>query len=269
MTTNPYKAVFIDLDGTLLNKQSVVGERNAACIKKLVAKGVKVIFSTGRPIESVRHICGAIHQDDPVITLSGSMIHKTMFGSPMKAQTIPFETVRNILETCRDLGGVDNIMLDDEDGFYSLHENEEIEEFVGMFHKRPKVFTYDQVPSSAVLSLMIHSKANRRDIYTSLHEKFGADAHFTYFKEYPWIEISNFSSNKGVSMTHVCEAYGFQLDEVIAIGDGANDLEMIAAAGLGIAMGNADEEVKAVADRVAPHHTEDGFAVVLEEIFGL
>jgi hydroxymethylpyrimidine pyrophosphatase-like HAD family hydrolase len=56
---------------------------------------------------------------------------------------------------------------------------------------------------------------------------------------------------------------------VIAIGDGANDLEMIAAAGLGIAMENGDDEVKAVADRMAPHHNRDGVAIILEEIFQL
>jgi hydroxymethylpyrimidine pyrophosphatase-like HAD family hydrolase len=55
----------------------------------------------------------------------------------------------------------------------------------------------------------------------------------------------------------------------VAIGDGANDLEMIARAGLGIGMTNGDNEVKAIADRLAPHHAEDGVARILEEIFVL
>ena len=267
--TIPYKAVFIDLDGTLLTRKSEVSERNAACLRALVAKDVRVVIATGRPIESVRKIVGPIHASDPAITLSGSMIHRTMFGETLEAQTIAFETVHNILETCRATGGVDNILLDESEGFYALHQSAELEEFIGMYNKHPMSFTYDSVPTAPVLSILIHSKASRREIYTDLHEKFGDVVHFTYFKEYPWIELSDLKSNKGNAMAIVCRELGFSMDEVIAIGDGANDLEMIAAAGLGIAMDNADDEVKAVADRVAPHHGQDGFAIIMEEIFNL
>lgn len=265
----PYKAVFIDLDGTLLNRQSQISPRNAACIKKLVSRGIRVVFATGRPVESIRTLLGSVHDQDPVISLSGSMINQTLFGPPMKMQTIPFETVHQVLDACRSMGTVDNILLDESDGFYALKQSPDLEEFIGMYNKHPKSFTYDAIPSAPVLSVLIYSKDNRRAIYNTLQEKFADSVHFTYFKEYPWIELSTFGSNKAVAMTDVCESLGIKVSEAIAIGDGANDLEMIAAAGLGIAMANADDEVKAVSDRLAPHHAEDGVAQVLGEIFGL
>lgn len=265
----PYKAVFIDLDGTLLTRQSVVSPRTADCLKKLVAKGIRLIFATGRPIESIRNLLGGIHQSDPAISLSGSMVHGSLFGEPIQARTIPFETVHSILESCRALGGIDNILLDESEGFYALHQSADIEEFIGMYNKHPLPFSYDAVPTAPVLSILVHSRDSRRDIYLRLQEAFGDAVHFTYFKEYPWIELSDMSSNKGNAMAFVCKHLGIRIEEAIAIGDGANDLEMIAAAGLGIAMENADDEVKAVADRIAPHHNQDGVAIVLEDIFGL
>ncbi|RZA13871.1 MAG: HAD-IIB family hydrolase [Proteobacteria bacterium] len=157
----PYKAVFIDLDGTLLNKQSIVSARNAATLKKLVDRDIRVVFATGRPIESVRNLVGKIHDKDPAITLSGSMIHASVYGAPMMAHTIPFDTFQQILAACEAMGTVDNILVDDADGFYVLKHSKEMEEFVGMFNAEPQLFTYDAIPTSPILSLMIHSKEHR------------------------------------------------------------------------------------------------------------
>jgi hydroxymethylpyrimidine pyrophosphatase-like HAD family hydrolase len=144
-----------------------------------------------------------------------------------------------------------------------------LDEFIGMYGKKPTMFTYDNVPQGPVLSILVHAQEDRRTIYQTLQDQFCDLVHFTYFREYPWIELSAFESNKGQAMAVVCQHLGIGMHEAIAIGDGANDLEMIAAAGLGIAMENGDDEVKAVADRVAPHHNLDGLAQILEEIFQL
>jgi len=265
----PYKAVFIDLDGTLLNRHAQVSERNSACLKKLVAKGVHVVIATGRPVESIRQLVGGIQSPSPVISLSGSMVHKSLHGESLAAQIIPFETMHSLLEVCRGLDGVKNILLDEAEGFYALQDDPVIDEFIGMYGKKPTMFTFDNIPQGPVLSILVHAREDRRTIYQTLHEQFGDLVHFTYFREYPWIELSAFESNKGQAMAVVCQHLGIGLQEVIAIGDGANDLEMIAAAGLGIAMENGDDEVKAVADRVAPHHNLDGVAAILEELFQL
>jgi Cof subfamily protein (haloacid dehalogenase superfamily) len=266
---HPYKAVFIDLDGTLLNRHAQVSPRNAECLKKLVAQGVHVVVATGRPVESIRQLVGSIQSQAPVISLSGSMVHKSLYGEPLASQIIPFETMHRLLEVCRGLGGVKNILLDEAEGFYALQDDPVIDEFIGMYGKKPIPFTYDSVPQGPVLSILVHAREDRRAVYQTLHEQFGELVHFTYFREYPWIELSAFESNKGQAMSIVCQHLGISVDEAIAIGDGANDLEMIAAAGLGIAMENGDDEVKAVADRLAPHHNLDGVAEVLEEIFRL
>ena len=69
-------------------------------------------------------------------------------------------------------------------------------------------------------------------------------------------------------MDRVCQHLGLRPETCVAIGDGANDLEMIAKAGLGIAMGNADSEIQQIADLVAPPHYEDGVAIALAKLFG-
>ena len=265
----PYKAVFIDLDGTLLTPGAHLSERSIACLRKLKERSIPAVIATGRPIESVRQIFGGLHESDPVITLSGSMIYTSLYGEPLAAKYIDIDTMQSIVAFCRNLDSVENILLDETEGFYALKDNPELDEFVGMYNRAPTLFDYDSVPAGPVLSLLIHAKEARKSVYEQLQERFGDEVHFTYFREYPWIELSNFHSNKGNALERVCQFLNIQTSEVVAIGDGANDLEMIARAGLGIGMANADDEVKAIADRLAPHHAEDGVAQVLEEIFQL
>ena len=269
MKTPPYKAVFIDLDGTLLNRSSQVSERNTECLKQLIAQGIHIVIATGRPVESIRRLVPHLKSPSPVISLSGSMVNKSLFGEGLSAQIIPFETMHSLLEVCRGLDGVKNILLDEAEGFFALQNDSVIDEFIGMYGKKPTLFDYDHLPQGSVLSILVHAREDRRSIYENLQQQFADRVHFTYFREYPWIELSAFESNKGQAMRIVCEYLGLSLNEVIAIGDGANDLEMIAAAGLGIVMENGDDEVKAVADRLAPGHDLDGVAIVLEEIFKL
>ncbi len=266
---NKYRAVFLDLDGTLLAPGAQLTARNMACIRALKKKGIPVIIATGRPIQSVRNLLGGILDGDPVITLSGSMIHHSLFGEELYAAQIAFETVHSLVETCRSMEGVENVLLDESGGFYALHDNPELDEFVGMYQKKPTIFNYDAIPVGPVLSILVHAKEARRQVYTQLQELFGESLHFTYFREYPWIELSHLSSNKGTALEIACKHLGIRPEEVIAIGDGANDLEMIARAGLGVAMSNADDEVKAIADEIAPHHAADGVAQFLESMFGL
>ena len=266
----PYKVVFIDLDGTLLTPGAHLSARSIGCLQKLRERGIPVVIATGRPIESVRQIFGGIHESDPVITLSGSMIYTSLYGEPLAAKYIDLDTMRSIVGFCQTLGGaVENILLDETEGFYALNDNPELDEFVGMYNRAPTLFDYDSVPAGPVLSLLIHAKEARKAVYEQLQERFGDEVHFTYFREYPWIELSNLHSNKGNALDRVCQYLQVDASEVVAIGDGANDLEMIARAGLGIGMANADDEVKAIADRLAPHHADDGVAQVLEEIFQL
>lgn len=79
-----------------------------------------------------------------------------------------------------------------------------------------------------------------------------------------FIEMVHPSVNKAESLRRVCELYGVAREDVMAIGDGGNDAEMIRWAGTGVAMGNARDAVKEAADIVAPPNTEDGAAQIVE-----
>lgn len=262
-----YRAVFIDLDGTLLNRDANVSQTNRRCIEALRQQGVRVVIATGRPIESVRALVGPFHGQDPAITLSGSVIHPSLFSQPIFEAHIPFETMHSVLADCEALDGIENILLDESEGFYALHDSPALDEFIGMYGKSPGQFQLKDPPKAPVLSIMIQSSEGRRSVYQTLQEKYADRLHFTYFKEYPWIELSQVNTNKGVAMDIVCQYLDISPEQCVAIGDGANDVEMIAKAGLGIAMGNADSEIKQIADRVAPPNYEDGVAKALGDIF--
>ena len=81
-----------------------------------------------------------------------------------------------------------------------------------------------------------------------------------------YLEIIPKIINKGQGILHACEYLGIQPEEVVAFGDAENDISMIKVAGMGIAMGNAEEEVKKIADRITLTNNENGIAAVLEQI---
>ena len=100
------------------------------------------------------------------------------------------------------------------------------------------------------------------DRISVLYPEMGVTSAYTYN-----LEVNVPEAAKGTGLLKLAELLGLKREQVIAFGDGENDIDMIQCAGIGYAMANAPENVKAAADRIAPPNTEDGVAQVLEELF--
>ncbi|MCR2806188.1 Cof-type HAD-IIB family hydrolase [Paenibacillus soyae] len=241
-----YKLLALDMDGTLLNERSEISEENAEWIRRAREAGVTVSFSTGRGFVSALPYAEQLKLDSPMITVNGGEIW-----------TKP----------------------------HVLHKRTELSPiYVERLHKLAK--SYPEVWFWAYTTLAIYNKERwfgAGESYDSHHWlKFGYYTEDDRARELilaevqSWgaLEISNSSPNnielnpQGVSkasaLRDLCDWMGIGMSEVVAAGDSLNDIAAIREAGLGVAMGNAQEAVKEAADVVTLTNDEHGVAELIK-----
>ena len=129
-----------------------------------------------------------------------------------------------------------------------------------------KLFLKDYHPIHKILCIGDPAEIQRLSLELEAADMLGIDF---YPSKDTYMEIVNNQVSKLAALCHLCEAYNCSLAETIAIGDNYNDMPMIQHAGIGIAMGNSPEEVKQIADEIAPANSEEGFSRGLAKCFGL
>jgi HAD superfamily hydrolase (TIGR01484 family) len=125
-----YKAIFVDLDGTLLNSRKVISQRSVSCLNKLIELGIHVVISTGRTLKSVRNVTREIKLTTPVITLNGSDIKKHVDdGYSMMLVYLDNKLKRTVVNMCKNIlnnklnYSIQNLIEDTESYFYCLNNH--------------------------------------------------------------------------------------------------------------------------------------------------
>lgn len=259
-----YKLMAVDIDGTLLNSESIITEKTKKAIKFAVEKGLIFTISTGRPIQGVRPIAQELDIDLPFITYNGAMVIKG------KSEEILYECNMsyNDAKTVYDLGvELDTtIMVWAKNKLYSNKINERTKKYSMLSRTTP-------VQITDVKSLLIQGPSKIlwydevdviNDYINIAKNHVGKDVVFHTSR--PWfLEFVDKHSTKAIAMQKLGEYYGISSEEMIAVGDGFNDLSMIEYAGLGVAMANSEEEIKKCANCVTLSNDEDGVAHVIHK----
>jgi Cof subfamily protein (haloacid dehalogenase superfamily) len=272
----PYKAIFVDLDGTLLNSQKQISARSAYCLNSFMQQGVHVIVSTGRSILSAQRVITALHTTGPIITLNGCHIVQHREGLPLvtfylenslRDQIVDF--AKYVITSRQDEYTIANIIADTTQGFYAINPHHPVlTEFYDHYETKPELLDLDDIPETPLTAfLFLLSDNSKRQSFIEDKKKFlSDDAHLCVFNGWPWIELGSRTTNKGAALKYVCGHLGILPEETIAFGDGQNDVEMLQAAGLGVAMANGDQSVLDVTDARALTNDQDGVAVFLETL---
>ncbi|RKQ83668.1 hypothetical protein C7438_1698 [Brockia lithotrophica] len=265
-----YRMIFLDLDGTALTSEKRITPRTAHLVQHLEAHGVPVVIATGRAIFAVREFLRDVRLASPVVTLNGAVVFSHLYGAPQEYHPIPWAWLQEFFQVVQKSGRLQNLLFESIHGYYVLtYDHEIFETFTDYRNLPPKVITLDKPVSDPVTNLLLRPRRIPEDkelLYRELNAAL--DGRIRFFKtSWEWIEGVRYGVNKGAAMERIALTYGIPLDSVVALGDEWNDLEMIQKAGLGVAMGNAVDAIKAVADLVAPSNDEEGAARVLEEIF--
>lgn len=250
------RAVFIDMDGTLLKASNNISRRNMEAIYRLMNQGVKVFLATGRHYEVTAPYHKEIGLGTPMICLNGAAIHDGQTGKAIQMQTVRVDEARFHQLTAENPY---NVIIHTANGLYCKETNEEIDYWTKV----------GQIPPRYIGDLR---QANYKDVlkYSVLtgapSPKFSA----LFKKEAEVIDWNNGfellapNVSKWSAIKSLLRAYRISPKEAVAIGDGPNDIEMLRHVGTGVAMGNAGEEVKAAADFVTGHHEKDGLAEFIE-----
>jgi Cof subfamily protein (haloacid dehalogenase superfamily) len=268
------KLVALDLDGTIVNEHLEISETTLAMLNRIQQEaGVKVVIATGRMFPSTIPFARRIGLKDPVISYQGAMIRdiadefENILHHPILFhQTLDVDAVKAIIQLIEAEGYHANMYVND--NLYTTHLNTASVYYQSISgvtpQSAPNLLEVLTAPPSKIM--IIDDKAP--EIVQMLKERFpGVISACT--SRHNFCEIVHASVSKWEAIKHLMARWNIQQDEVMCIGDQENDLSMITGAGVGVAMGNAPDHVKAQANYVTDTITNNGAAKSIEKfVFG-
>lgn len=270
------KAIFVDMDGTLLGKSQVaVSARNMAALQAALDKGIHVIPCTGRVYDMLPPQLLTQQGLRYFVTGHGARVYDRDLNTSIYEDLIPAEQAARILELLEGKGLYNEIAA--EGTIYlekSVADNLDISLVPEhhIWYVRDNCYTAVEKPSAYFRDNGIGvEKMNIYNIPAALQQQVFDDITATGFIRHtrgaagPNLEFSAKSKDKAKAMDVLLAELGLDYKDCFAIGDSSTDFDVIKACGIGVAMGNAPEDIKAVAGYITAHNTDDGFALALEK----
>lgn len=258
------KAVFFDIDGTLVSfKTHTVPASAQEALKCLREKGIKTFIATGRPKDLMMKAVGFLSFDG-FVTLNGSHCFTALGGEDIYKGCIPQEDIERLIVYSHRHPEIPFVFVDEE-GWFITSSNADVEEVSRLIEiSVPPVLPVEAARDREVLQMMGYFGEEKDS------ELFGEVlSHCTPMRWHPlFTDIIARGNSKSRGIDKVLAHYGIGLKETMAFGDGGNDIPMLAHVGLGVAMGNASQSVRAVSDYVTTSVDEDGIMNALK-YFGI
>lgn len=264
-----YKLIVLDVDGTLLTEEQTISARTRATLLKVQQMGLRVVLATGRPTHGVMPLARALELDKNggfVLSYNGAQIIHMPTDERVFERRIDPEFMAYLERGARKRGFTiftyreDRILTSDASNLHVQREAElnkmrveEVADFAAAVDFEPCKVMLVSDDEAALLALEEHW---RRRLAGTLDVLRSED----YF-----LEVVPESVDKANTLSVLLEKEGIDRADVVAIGNGVRDVPMLQLVGLGVAMGNAQDSVKACADVVTLTNAEDGVAVALEK----
>jgi Cof subfamily protein (haloacid dehalogenase superfamily) len=270
-STAEIKLLIVDIDGTIAGKSNQVSTRVKQAIKAAQAQGVRVGIATGRMYKSALRFHDEIGADLPIIAYQGAWIQDPTTGIIHRHLPVPVEIARELIDYFEQAHLFDKLSVHvyRDDCLYVRDINADTKLYIGrsgigvspvadlrtVLIDRPTKILAMSEDTDLIQSLLL----DLRQRYSA------AELHVTTSVPI-FLETTQSGVNKGTAIDYVAkELLGVTAENVLAIGDNYNDVEMLAYAGIGVAMGNAPADVRSIADWVAPAIEADGVAVAVEK----
>lgn len=269
-----YQLICSDIDGTLLNKDRQLSERTIKALTVIQNKADIVLASSRMP-KAMKHLQAELGiEKSPLICYNGGLVldysdaqtPKTLLSLP-----IPMDVLRFALQTAIDTNIHISIYRNDdwyvsELDYWANREinNTKVEPIVINQLELIKDWT-----EGAHKIMCMGPKEEIQVLYNALSAAYGDMVH-TYRSKDTYIEISSKTISKATALQRVLETkYNFGMEKVVAFGDNYNDIDLLTAAGMGVAVENARDEVKAIANKITETNKNDGVAIAIESLFEL
>lgn len=260
-----YKLIVLDVDGTLVDCERRISTRNLQALEAAKQRGLKVTLASGRSYESITPFARTIGVNAPLILYNGCRVQDFQTQRIYEDHCLPLVQAQRALKL---IAG------------YDLHLNLYIHDRVyirTLTEAAAASMKKDNVTAEAVGDLLAFLKEDPTKILLIGEPKLLRKFRREYLQglalppelvhsEPDYLEILPAGVSKGAALLAICQRLDILPQEVIAFGDGPNDLEMLRYAGLGVAVANARPEVKEAAELVTAANDQDGVAAALEKI---
>lgn len=269
------RLIAFDLDGTLLDGRKALPEANRRELARLGAAGTLLVPATGRVAAGLPEALRALPGLRWAILANGAEVRDLETGAVLAREEIPLDTALELLELAESLRLPCDCYQDGR-GYMTRSLYERAPEYLRdpavlelVLRLRTPVdelraFLRERGESVQKLQLYFTDPALRERLLRELPERFPA---LSVTSSIPVnIEINSERANKGEALARLCAALGVDPAETLAFGDGTNDLSLLRAAGIGVAMGNAAPELKAAASLVTSTNDDAGVAAVLRAL---
>ncbi|AYG00624.1 Cof-type HAD-IIB family hydrolase [Lactococcus allomyrinae] len=250
--TNKIKLVALDLDGTLLNSSKEISRENIEAIDAARNKGVDVVLTTGRPLIAIQPFLKRLNMldfDDYSVTFNGGLVQRNT-GQILSKKSFSYEEVEEIkfltsrLDIPCDILSEEKVFVTKSPRVSEYETLNKLLTFIKMdFNDVPREVVYNKIVSCTEREFLDESLKRIPDEFFSRFEIFKTQAKL--------LEFMPKGINKAYGLTQLIGQLDLQPENVMAMGDEANDLSMIAWAGFGVAMGNAVDSVKEQANIIS------------------
>lgn len=281
MENKQYKLVALDIDGTTVKNDGTLSNRTISVIKKCESIGIPVCLCTGRNIHNTKKIAKTLSDTMPFVCIDGSILYDQKSNSIRTNKTISIETIRKIasiadkfhlyIEFCSptkyykyvkdpilekfNYGGVPGNAIERFNDFFvkNVRYIHNLERFLNKEHN--------------LNQFLIGGEKEDLDLFKEFikDESFSdADLRYDLWGDY-YVFVVATGCNKAYGLNLLSDYFNIDIEDMIAIGDQMNDIDMIKSAGLGIAMGNANDKIKEVASYITKTNEEDGVCEAIEK----
>lgn len=259
-----YKLLAVDVDGTLLNSNKEITPNTKARIHETIEKGVIFTISSGRPVQGVQLIINKLEVDIPVITYNGAMVITGESRKVIYSCTMKNEDVIQVERFGRERNTTIAIWSDNQ--LFVNRADERAAKYSELSGTEAKLYeNVEEVLVKGVNKILWYDEVERINAFQEeLKNIINPTINFHTSQPF-FLEFVDVNASKAIALEKLGKFYGINREEMIAVGDGFNDLSMIEYAGLGVAMENAPLEIKQAADFVTRSNDNDGVAFVIEK----
>lgn len=266
------KLLAIDMDGTLLNEEKHIDTPQKEAVQKAIEAGIKVVLCTGRPLFGVLPVYGELelekyNLDEYVILNNGCSLRKTTNWELLDNKEITKEDVI-YLDKLRKGYNLDLTVSNDNDYFvvgdkankYTIEDGK-------LVYVDIKPISLEEATSGkhTFFKSMYLGEEEEIQRFKNDNENLLKDKYNSVLSQIHIFEMLPFGTNKAAALKELAEKLGIEREEIMTIGDGNNDVEMLEFAGIGVAMGNGTESAKKAANYVTDTNENHGVAKAIEK----
>jgi Cof subfamily protein (haloacid dehalogenase superfamily) len=276
--TRAYDALLLDLDGTLLDQHGCIRPRNLERLRALQETDVHVVITTGRSTLATLHVVEPLEPVHPLVVFNGAAIYCPQRERLLEERVLSNRTLERALLYGAERDLVTVVQTAFEKFATAPRDPEEDSALRGFTDLQ--VVTREELPTEYVLRVIFFSRDHEGSaaFEREVEENLAQPCYLTHFplnalvqhqeSKLDVVDIHPPCAGKAEALRFLRETHGIPASRVVAIGDGGNDVPMLQAAGLGVAMGNGALGSVEAADRVIGTHDTDAIAELVDELFG-